>query len=573
MTLPYTARKYHAVCKELVGRVRFAVQSHDGHMKKPIRSIIMHMPLWLRDVVLAVIGGLLLGAGAAYPPLWFCALFGFAPLLFLVWRQSTTPLRALVLGTGTGFIGYGLSLYTQFWDTLPLPWLANAPAYVEIAIVGFAWFISVTIFALSVGLFALIARLLRTGTGMDILLVVAAWPLADWAGAWLFYLLQYDPQMLPGPHFAIGAFAYQLAGNTVLVQAAWFGGLYALDALMMCMAACIARARTMTRASLFALGVGAILLYGSVYAYLAHTPSGAYADTRAFSVVIIPADNPAIAQISSEEKWKRILIAAVQVHLIDHADIIVLPEGTDLLGKLHAVHGSLDAILSAGVKAQAQGPLIIDSSDVSIGRDTYASTIEYRDQKTWTSAFRTKEFLEPFGEVLPFIYKPIARALGQGTVLDTFLAAQHFIRAQAPQAPVEFDGVRVMALVCSDGISPLLYSQKVRDGAQILFNLSSQSWFHSSPRMDTLAQRIATVRAVESRRWFALAANDGTSFVLDPYGRMVASMAATSTNFLTATMYGRSDMTPFSVLGAFVLCIPALAWIFVLVRARRIARR
>ena len=68
---------------------------------------------------------------------------------------------------------------------------------------------------------------------------------------------------------------------------------------------------------------------------------------------------------------------------------------------------------------------------------------------------------------------------------------------------------------------PDLVRQAVRQGAEVLVNLSNDAWFgDAAPARQQL--EIATLRAVENRRYLVRAAATGFSAVVDPHGRTLA---------------------------------------------------
>jgi apolipoprotein N-acyltransferase len=88
--------------------------------------------------------------------------------------------------------------------------------------------------------------------------------------------------------------------------------------------------------------------------------------------------------------------------------------------------------------------------------------------------------------------------------------------------------------LCSDGLSPVLYTEDVRKGAALLTNLSSHGWFHRSELMYELSKRIGKVRAVENRRWYVRSAHETPSFVVDAFGRVTVESAWNESEPLTA---------------------------------------
>lgn len=82
----------------------------------------------------------------------------------------------------------------------------------------------------------------------------------------------------------------------------------------------------------------------------------------------------------------------------------------------------------------------------------------------------------------------------------------------------------------------------VERGAQVLVNLSDDGWYgDTSAPWQTL--NMARMRAVENRRWLLRDTNTGVTTIIDPYGRMTASVDRHVLTSLAAKYGYRSDLT------------------------------
>jgi apolipoprotein N-acyltransferase len=82
----------------------------------------------------------------------------------------------------------------------------------------------------------------------------------------------------------------------------------------------------------------------------------------------------------------------------------------------------------------------------------------------------------------------------------------------------------------------------VERGAQVLVNLSDDGWYgDTSAPWQTL--NMARMRAVENRRWMLRDTNTGLTTVIDPYGRLTASVPRHRLTSLAAGFGYRSDLT------------------------------
>ena len=77
------------------------------------------------------------------------------------------------------------------------------------------------------------------------------------------------------------------------------------------------------------------------------------------------------------------------------------------------------------------------------------------------------------------------------------------------------DGHRIGTFICYESVFPAEVREFVRQGANLLVNLSNDGYFgHSAAREQHL--EIARMRAVENRRWLLRSTNDGITAVIDP---------------------------------------------------------
>jgi apolipoprotein N-acyltransferase len=122
----------------------------------------------------------------------------------------------------------------------------------------------------------------------------------------------------------------------------------------------------------------------------------------------------------------------------------------------------------------------------------------------------------PLGRFLPFISKLVS---GIGDFSPGRIS------------PLPLDGHRIGVLVCFEGIFPELAREYVREGSDLLVNITNDAWFgRSSAPFQHLA--MTRFRAVENRVWVARAANTGISAYIAPSGRITQESAIFKTLYL-----------------------------------------
>ena len=122
-----------------------------------------------------------------------------------------------------------------------------------------------------------------------------------------------------------------------------------------------------------------------------------------------------------------------------------------------------------------------------------------------------KQHLVPFGEYIPFrrllhFASPLVETMGD------------FTPGRSSQ-PLSCQNGRIGVLICFESIFPEISRQQVRNGANLLVNITNDAWFGRS-RAPWQHLSMAPLRAVENRRSLVRAANTGISAFIDPSGRV-----------------------------------------------------
>ena len=109
-------------------------------------------------------------------------------------------------------------------------------------------------------------------------------------------------------------------------------------------------------------------------------------------------------------------------------------------------------------------------------------------------------------------------------------------------------GHKIGVFICYESI----FADEVRifakEGANVFVNISDDGWYG-----DTSAPwqhlNMARMRAIENRRWLLRSTDTGVTCVIDPYGRVTASVPRHIFTSLSARYGYRSDLTFYTSYG------------------------
>ena len=151
----------------------------------------------------------------------------------------------------------------------------------------------------------------------------------------------------------------------------------------------------------------------------------------------------------------------------------------------------------------------------------------------WTARY-DKIHLVPFGEYIPF-QELISFAKALTREVGTFSRGHR-------RVPLDIGDAKAGTFICYESIFPNEVRQFALHGAEVLVNISNDSWFG-----DTGAPRqhlnMARMRAVENNRWLLRDTNSGITAAIDPYGRVVQEAPRNQRTALQASYSLEEDTT------------------------------
>jgi apolipoprotein N-acyltransferase len=375
--------------------------------------------------------------------------------------------------------------------------------------------------------------------------------------------------------FPWNAFGYALTPMPLLMQSASLVGIWGLTLVAFIVFAApvflVPAEETDREAGRAAFTVAAILFGAHVVVGVARLPPGADALVPAVHLRLV---QPSIPQ---DERW-----AAERADEIMDRYVSLSSSGADgMKGVTHLIwpESAFPFLLTENPVALAAiadllppGTTLITGAargDRSTGALRVFNSIYVIDDHAGIVAAYDKVHLVPFGEYLPF--GDFLRALGLRQLIalpSGFAAGDRLRTLPVPNAPL------AGPLICYEVIFPgAVLEPGKRPGW--LVNVTNDAWYGATPGpYQHLLQ--ARVRAVEEGLPLVRAANSGISAIVDPHGRLVASLALDRVGVvdgglpvaLPPTLYARLGDAVFFAFLVVDLLIAALHSIYY-ARARR----
>ena len=241
---------------------------------------------------------------------------------------------------------------------------------------------------------------------------------------------------------------------------------------------------------------------------------GGLPETNAPAVVTPCTDSPAKTDLIA---WPE---APTAFHDID-------PRFQEVMGRLATETGASVIAGNVGIDTNAGGYTIFNSAAVFSPQGSYIGRYD-------------KIHLVPFGEYVPF--------------KDLLFFAGHLTRNVSDFGRGEYrkvfrtGGHRYGVFICYESIFADEIRHFAANGAEVFVNISDDGWYgETSAPWQHL--NMARMRAIENRRWILRDTNNGTTTIIDPYGRPTVSMQRNIRGSLAGRYGFRDDITFYTAHG------------------------
>lgn len=485
----------------------------------------------------------------------------FIPVFLMEWlKEGGEEKHPYRWAYGRGFLffyAYGLVTFYWFVELYPLDFI-SVTKIEALGIVALGWFgLSLLQTLVAAFLFVLLRLIQRKAKP-------SAWIMIPVTAS--FYALFEFLQTLTWAGVPWGKLAMGQAGMLPFIQSVSLFGPYFLAFLIVFVNGCLAFAfqafLKKDKKSALAWCLTGVLLFAGNLAFGLVRLSGEASGEEPVKVAAIQGN------VSSKEKWDIELSAMNMQRYLDlsaeaaeaGAEIVVWPEsalpftlyeGGATAQRLASVSRLGHCYLFAGAFQQKDG-------------NSYNAIYCINKEGNYSQTVYAKQHLVPFGEYVPWreffqiVFPPLSRI---SPAQDEFTPGED-------SAVFLTEYGKVGSLVCFDSIYEALARQSVRDGAEILFISTNDSWFGDSPAV-WQHERHAVLRAVENGRYVVRAANTGVSAVISDRGEILTELDPLVTGYISSEVDFLQENTLYTTIGDLFLWVSCFLSLLLLIPWRR----
>ncbi len=485
--------------------------------------------IFAKPLFLIFISAVLSALPYTFDYLFLLSWVSFAPLFYALLKNPPKKLRQMF---GYGFLfGYVYYVCIYFWFTefYPLDY-AKLNTASSIAVVCLAWFgislLHAVFWCIPTLLYGLAAKLIKNPFALSSVIIVGVIIAEKLTGV----------SELAFPWVRVSISQYRA---TALIQSASLFGVDGVDLIILSVNALLAlaliyKASTRRFSALAAAGVFIINLgFGLIRLNTAPQNDG--------SINILTVQ----ASVDKETKWgKNGTEVCFETYkkqtlesLTDDTELVIWPESA-----VPKEYKSEKALKPYKKLSQDIGvPILVGILKKEGGEQTNNAVLIDGEN---TAQVYTKRVLVPFGEYMPYekLLSEIFPSLTKLNILeDDYTAGQG-------SALIELDGKKLGSVICFESIYPQLSRQSTLDGAQLLVEVTNDSWLGDSTAMKQhLAHSV--LRSVENSRFYVRSANSGISAVIDSRGRILKELDSLKQGVITDTVCLESDQTVYTQTG------------------------
>jgi apolipoprotein N-acyltransferase len=230
-------------------------------------------------------------------------------------------------------------------------------------------------------------------------------------------------------------------------------------------------------------------------------------------------------EATGREAHLRLQVEMSHATLVQHPDLIIWPESMyPFAVPTHTRHLVLPPMPPHGSPHWLVGALTYEPRDPEL--QVFNSALLVAPDTRILGRYDKQQLLA-FGEYIPLQrYVPFLRDISP-TIGNLTPGTGGLVTLP--------NGVSIGALICYEDILPFLSRQAVRQGAQVLVNLTNDAWFGQT-RAPYLHRSLAAFRAIENRVYLVRVTNTGLTSIIDALGREPRALPIYQRNTLVHTI-------------------------------------
>ena len=434
----------------------------------------------------------------------FLAWVALVPLIYVIVR-SPHPGRAFVLGWAAGTVFFYGSCYWLTYSMIHYGGLPRLVAYL-LLIPG------ALVVGVFPGLFALVLALAVKKWGqMALLLAPVFWPACEWLRL-----------IVTGQLW--NALGYSQAYHPSFIQAANWGGVYAVSFLIVAVNSAVALVLLDQTLRRFAVAAAIVILVGCVNVVSSlQAPYGSSRDSVVHVIALQP--NVPMALVKSdvemkellERHWSMTTNALKSLPDDNSSRFVIWPESP--MNFTYAADKTFQEQLAVFTR-QNRTALLFNSLEPTLANGFYNSALLINEEGRLISQY-DKIRLMPFGEYVPLPQWLPGASLLTGIVGD-FTPGENYTL-------MPFGNHRAGTFICIESAYPWIARRLTSEGADVLINVSNDGYLGPTAVMrQHLAN--AVFRAVENGRPVLRVTNTGITARIDARGKVYDATAPFQTD-------------------------------------------
>lgn len=424
----------------------------------------------------------------------------------------------------------------------PFDWLGITSPSLSIFLLLLVWFLFVVSLSLPLALFGPFFLKIKTGiTFIDALCVASVWVILEHLRSLTVALGVYGDETLFGPHHTYYSLGYLFAHIPIFKSVLSLGGLYLASFVAVFVGYFVASLYcrkiifSNKKYGSFLVCIFIFFIIGDIYL---KNISASDVKMEKISITVV-ATNISAPPSSRLVTYKNSLASTFLSSYKKRSDIIVFPENFNVLNS-------------------SQSASVVTTEAAIVG--SYSgehSYIKYVANPSGSVEFSTKQLLMPLGEYHLKIVDIFSKFFnGEWSPLYKNLERSARKYSHSNVFFLNNLGASFSVALCSENISPYLYGNAKRQGAQFFLTLSSLAPFHDSALLARQTRAIGTVRALEYGRYFVYASNVSESFVVDDRGVLISELKTDKEmDSFDVMVLPKNYKTPYGKYGDYILIV------------------